>query len=87
MAQPAGFLSQDIRTDMGIPVFWTRANSEPPWNLKVWLDQFFMAVTVQENVNPEIILEDPKPVIEEPEPRPETPRTLLRQQFEIIEID
>ena len=33
-----------------------------------------MAVTVKENVNPEVILEDPKPVLEEPEPRPETPR-------------
>ena len=34
-----------------------------------------MAVTVKENVNTEIMLEDPKPVIEEPESRPETPRT------------
>ena len=33
-----------------------------------------MAVTVKENVNPEVILEDPKPVLEEPELRPETPR-------------
>ena len=35
-----------------------------------------MAVTVKENVNPEIILEDPKPVIEEPELRLETPQTV-----------
>ena len=74
MAQPVGILSQDNRTDMGIPVFWTTASSDPPWNFKVWPDQFFVAVTVKENVNPEIILEDPKPVIKEPEPRPETPR-------------
>ena len=33
-----------------------------------------MAVTVKKNVNPEVMLEDPKPVLEEPEPRPETPR-------------
>ena len=33
-----------------------------------------MVVTVKENVNPEVMLEDPKPVLEEPEPRPETPR-------------
>ena len=32
-----------------------------------------LAVTVKENVNPEIMLEDPKEVIEEPMPRPETP--------------
>ena len=75
MVQPAEFLSQDNRTDMGIPVFWTTANSDPPWNLKVWFDQFLMAVTVEENVNHELLLEEPKPVIEEPEPPPETPRT------------
>ena len=33
-----------------------------------------MAVTVKENVNPEIILEEPKDILEEPPPRPETPR-------------
>ena len=74
MAQPAGFLSQNNRKDKGIPVFWTSANSEPPWNFKIWLEQFLLAVTVKENVNPEVLLEDPKPVIEEPMPRPETPR-------------
>ena len=74
MAQPAGFLSQDNRTDMGIPVFWTSANSDPPWNFKIWSDQFLLAVKVKENVNPEVLLEDQKPVIEEPMPRPETPR-------------
>ena len=74
MAQPAGFLAQDNRTDMGITVFWTTANSDPPWSFKVWFDQFLMSVTLKENVNPEVILEDPKPVLEEPEPRPETPR-------------
>ena len=33
-----------------------------------------MAVTVKENVNPEVILEEPKDILEEPPPRPETPR-------------
>ena len=74
MAQPAGFLSQDNRTDMGIPVFWTTANSDPPWNFKIWLDQFLLAVTVKESVNPELLLEEPKEVLLEPLPRPETPR-------------
>ena len=73
MAQPAGFMTQDNRTDMGIPVFWTSASSDPPWNFKIWLDQFTLAVTVKENVNPEIILEEPKEVVDEPMPRPETP--------------
>ena len=74
MAQPAGFLSQDNRTDMGIPVFWTTANSDPPWNFKIWLDQFLLAVTVKESVNPELLLEEPKEVLLEPLPRSETPR-------------
>ena len=73
MAQPAGFMAQDNRTNMGIPVFWTTASSDPPWNFKIWLDQFMLAVLVKENVNPEIILEDPKEMIDEPMPRPETP--------------
>ena len=73
MAQPAGFMAQDNRTDLGFPVFWTSASSNPPWNFKIWLDQFMLAVTVKENVNPEIILEEPKEVVDEPMPRPETP--------------
>ena len=32
-----------------------------------------LAVTVKENVNPEIILEEPKEVVDELMPRPETP--------------
>ena len=72
MAQPAAFMAQDNRTDMGIPVFWTSASSDPPWNFKIWLDQFMLAVTVKENANPEIILEEPNEVVDEPMPRPET---------------
>ena len=53
MAQPARFMAQDNRTDIGIPVFWTSASSDPPRNFKNWLDQFMIAVTVKENVNPE----------------------------------
>ena len=65
-------MAQDNRTDMDIPVFWTSASSDPLWNFKVWLDQPMLGVTVKENVNPEIILEDPKKVVYEPMPRPET---------------
>ena len=59
---------------MGIPVFWTSANSDSPWNFKIWFDQFLLAMTVKKNVNPEVLLEDPKAIIEEPIPRPKTPR-------------
>ena len=74
MAKPAGFLSQDNRTDMGIPVFWTTANSDPPWNFRIWLDPFFLAVTVKESVDPELLLQEPKEVLLEQLPRPEPPR-------------
>ena len=59
-------MSQDNRADMGIPVFWTTANSDPPWNFKIWLDQFLLAVTVKESVNPELLLEEPREVLLEP---------------------
>ena len=75
MAQPAGsgFTAQDNRTDMGIPVFWASADSDPPWNFETWFDQFLLAVTVIENVDPEVMLEEPKVVMEEPLPVPEPP--------------
>ena len=60
MAQPVGFLAKDERADMGIPVFCTTANSDPPGSFKIWFDQFLMAVTVKEKVNPETFLEASK---------------------------
>ena len=75
MAQPAGsgFTAQDNRTDMGIPIFWASANSDPRWNFETWFNQFLLAVTVKENVDPEVMLEEPKVVLEEPVPVPEPP--------------
>ena len=73
-AQPAGFAAQDDRTDMGIPVLWASVNLDPPWQFKIWFEQFLMAVSVKENVNPKVMLEEPKDILEEPPPRPETPR-------------
>ena len=75
MAQPAGsgFLALDNRLDIGIPVFWASANSDPPWNFETWFDQFLFAVTVKENVDPEVMLELPKVVLGEPLPVPEPP--------------
>ena len=66
-------MSQDNWTDMGIPVFWASANSDPPWNFETWFDQFLLAVTVKENVDPEVMLEEPKVILEEPLPTPEPP--------------
>ena len=72
MAQPARFLSQDNRTDMGIPVFWVSSNSDPPWHFEIWFDQFLLVVTVKENVDPEVLLKEPRAVLEESLPQPET---------------
>ena len=65
MAQPAGFSAQDNRTDMGISVFWASENLDPAWQFKIWFEQFLMAETVKENVNPEVRLEEPKEILEE----------------------
>ena len=56
MGQPAGFAAQDNRIDMGTPVFWPSANLDPPWQLKIWFEQFLMTVTVKENVHQEVLL-------------------------------
>ena len=74
MAQAAGISIQDNCTNMGIPVFWASANLNPRWQFKTGLEQFLMAIRVKENVNREIMLEDPKEILEVPPPRPETPR-------------
>ena len=58
---------------MGILVLWVSANSDPPWNFETWFDQFLLAVTVKENVDPEVLLEEPRAVLEYPLPHPETP--------------
>ena len=60
MEQPAGLAAQDNRTDMGTPVFWASAILDPPWQFKIWFEQFLMAVTVKENVNPEVMSEETK---------------------------
>ena len=66
MAQSAGLSAQDNRSDMGKPVIWASASLDPPRQLKTWLVQFLMAVTVKEKVNLEIMLEDLKEIMEEP---------------------
>ena len=60
MMKFAGFSAQDNRTDMGIPVFWASANQDPPWQLKICSERFFLVVIFKEKLNAEVILEDPK---------------------------
>ena len=90
MAQPAGFAAQENRTHMGIPVFWASTNLDPPWQFKIWFEQFLMAVTVKENVNPEVMLEDPKDILKNhlhDQKRHERERMKLRRQPETLEIN
>ena len=74
MVQPAVFSAQDNRTNMGLQVSWASASLDSPLQFKFWLERFLMAVTMKENFNPEIMLEDQKDIREEPPPRLETPR-------------
>ena len=89
MTQPAGFAAQDNRTDMEIPVFWASANIDPPWQFRIWFEQFLMAVTVKENVNPEVKLEEPKDILENhlhDQKHDEMERMKMRREPEILEI-
>ena len=65
MAQPAGFSAQDNCTDIRKPAFWVTANLDPPWQFRICLEQFLMAVAVKENVNPEVMLEAPEDLLED----------------------
>ena len=71
MAQPAAFAAQVNRTDMEIFVFLASAYLDAPWQFKIWFKQFLLAVTVKENVNPEVMMEEPKDILEESSPQPE----------------
>ena len=74
MVQPAVFSAQDNRTNMGLQVSWASASLDSPLQFTFWLERFLMAVTMKENFNPEIMLEDQKDIREKPPPRLETPR-------------
>ena len=63
MTQPARIIMQDNRTDMGVPVSLTTANSDSSWQFITWLDQLLMAVTVKENVKRDLLLEDAKDIL------------------------
>ena len=78
MAQPARFAAQYNRTDMGIPVLWASVNLEPPWQFRIWFEQFLMAVIMKENVNPEVILEEPPPRTKTPPGRETEAATIAR---------
>ena len=69
LAQPAGFFMYQNRTDKRRLVFWTTADSDQPKQFSVLSEKFLMAVTVNKNSNPDLLMEDPKYVLKEHPPR------------------
>ena len=72
MAQPAVPVNED-RTDLlGIPPFWAKPSINPPFLWESWIGQFFLAVGLKDNLNPQDVLTEPVEVIDEPPPKAET---------------
>ena len=71
MAQPAVSSSEDRTELLGVPSFWGKPPAEPPYPWEVWIGQFFLAVSLKENYDPNILLSDPATVHEDPPRKPE----------------
>ena len=71
MAQPAGSSSEDRTELLGVPSFWGKPSAEPPYPWEVWIGQFFFAVSLKENCDPNILLTEPAEVHDDPPPRSE----------------
>ena len=65
MAQPAVSSSKDRTELLGVPSFWGKPPAEPPYPWEVWIGQFFLAVSLKENCDPNILLSDPATVHED----------------------
>ena len=71
MAQPAVPVNED-RTDLlGIPPFWAKPSINPPFLWESWIGQFFLAVGLKDNINPQDLSVEPAEVIDDPPPKPE----------------
>ena len=71
MAQPAVSSSEDRTKLLGVPSFWGKPSAEPLYPWEVWIGQFFLAVSLKENCDPNILLPEPAKVHDDPPPRPE----------------
>ena len=73
MAQPAVPVNED-RTDLlGIPPFWARTSVNPLFIWETWVGQFFLAVSLKDNISPGELLVAPAELVDEPYPKPEAP--------------
>ena len=71
MAQPAVSSSEDRTELIGVLSFWGKPSAEPPYPREVWIGQFFLAVSLKENCEPNILLTELAAVHDDPPPRPE----------------
>ena len=71
MAQQAVSSSEDRTELLGVPSFGGEPSAEPPYPWEVWIGQFFLAVSLKENCDPNILLSDPATVQDDPPPKPE----------------
>ena len=73
MVQPAVPVNED-RTDLlGIPPFWARTSVNSPFIWETWVGQFFLAVSLKDNISPGELLVAPAELVHEPYPKPEAP--------------
>ena len=71
MAQSALSTHEEQTELLGVPVFWSKPSSDPPFSWEIWVGQFFLAIHFRENCDPKDFLADPAEVFDDPPPRPE----------------
>ena len=71
MAQPAVPVNEDRTYLLGIPPFCAIPSINPPFLWESWIRQFFLAVGLKDNINPQDLLVEPAEVIDERPPRAE----------------
>ena len=73
MAQPAVPVNED-RTDLlGITPFWAKSSVTRPFVWETWVGQFFLAISLKDNIWPGEVLVAPANLVDEPYPKPEAP--------------
>ena len=74
MAQPAVPVNEDRDDLLGIPPFWAKTSVNSPFIWETWVRQFFLAVSLKDNVSPGEVLVAPTELVDEPHyPKPEAP--------------
>ena len=71
MAQPTVSSSEDRTELLGVPSFWGKPSAKPPYPWEALIGQFFLAVSLKENCDLNILLSDPATVHDDPSPKPE----------------